>query len=92
MLGVADNSDTEGFYNIIANIFQVVLVEAPVITPHALPQLEPKLLLEVDKFIKSQVSIPVISNTVFLFPSPQIVLGYPFQCAKVPIISRELFF
>ena len=73
--GVAENSDTEWFQNIIANSFQVVLVDALVIPPHALSQLEPKLLLVVESFINSQVGIPVISSTAFLIPSPEVVSG-----------------
>ena len=69
-LGVVENYDTKGFNNIISNVFQVVMLDAPVIPPHSFPQLEPKLLLEVDAFIKSQVDIPVIPNTVFIHPIP----------------------
>ena len=43
-LDIADNYDTEWFHNIIANKIQVVLVDAPVLPPHLLYQLEPKLL------------------------------------------------
>ena len=50
-ISVAENYDTDWFHNIIANIFQVVLVDAPVIPPHRLSQLEPKLLLEVNAFV-----------------------------------------
>ena len=74
-LKVADNSDTEWFQNIIANVFQVVLVEASVLPPHALPQLEPNILLKVGTFIKSHVGIPVISNTVTLLPGPKVFHG-----------------
>ena len=74
-LGIADNSNTEWFHNISAKVFQVILVVASVLPPHALPQLEPKLVLEVNAFIKSQVGIPVISNTVFLCTSPEVICG-----------------
>ena len=74
-LGVAENSEMEWFQNIVANVFKVVLVDASVLPPHALYQLEPKKLLGVDAFIKSQVSIPVISNSVFLRLSPEVVRG-----------------
>ena len=50
-LGVAEYPDVEGFHNIISNILQVVLVDALVLPPHAFPQLEPKLPLEVGAFI-----------------------------------------
>ena len=89
-LDVAYNSDIEGFHNTISNVYQVVMVDAPVLPPHAFPQLKPNLLIEAYTFIKSQVGIPVISNTLFLRPSPEIVRGLPFQCIKVTIISREL--
>ena len=49
-LGVAENSNTEWFQNVIANILEVVLIDAPVLPPHSLSQLEPKLLIEVSKF------------------------------------------
>ena len=74
-LGVVDNYDTKWFQNIIVNVFRVVLVDALVIPPHALCQLEPNILLEVDAFIKPQVGTPVISNTVFIFPSTEVVCG-----------------
>ena len=65
-LSVAEDSETEGFHNIIVNILQVVLVDDLVLPPHAFPQLELKLPLKVYAFINSQVIVPVISNTVFL--------------------------
>ena len=52
-LGVAKNSDTEWLQNIITDIFQVVLVDTLMLPLHALPQLEPKLFIKVDAFIKS---------------------------------------
>ena len=39
-LGVAD-FDAEGLHDIIVNVLQVVLVDAPVLSPHAFPQLGP---------------------------------------------------
>ena len=90
-LDVAENSDTEWFHNIIVNVFQVVLLEASVIPPHALTQLEPNFLLETNTFIKSQVGIPVISNTVTLHPSPEVVHGYLLHHAKGPLISARSF-
>ena len=74
-LGVVDNSDMEGFHNIIADVFQVVLVDALVIPPNELPQLKPNLLLKFNKFIKYKVGIPVLFNTVFLRPIPEIFRG-----------------
>ena len=40
-LRVADDFDFEGLYNIIANIIHVVLLDAPVLSPRAFPQLKP---------------------------------------------------
>ena len=68
-LGVAENSNTEWFQNVIANILEVVLIYALVIPPQHLYQLEPKLLLEFNEFFLSQVGITVVSNSVTLIPS-----------------------
>ena len=65
-LGVAENPDAEGFHNIILNVLQVVLVDAPVLLPHAFPQIEPNLPLKLDTLIKYHICMPIISNTVFL--------------------------
>ena len=40
-LGVAEDFDFEGLRNIIANIIHVVLVDTPMLPPHALSRLEP---------------------------------------------------
>ena len=72
-LGLSKDCDTEWLHNIISNTFQVVLVDAFMLPTHALPQVEPKLLLGVDTYIKSQVDITVIYNTVTLRPSPDVV-------------------
>ena len=69
-LGVADNYDMEGIYNIIVNVLQMVLVETPVLSPRAFPLIEPKLPLEVDALIHSLVCMSVISRGVRLHPSP----------------------
>ena len=69
-ISVAEDPNTEGIKNIITNVFQVVLLDSPLIPPHTFPQLEPKLFLKVDAFIKYQVIMPVISNTVIRRPRP----------------------
>ena len=89
-LSVAENSDTEWFHNIIVNLFQVVLVDALVLPPHALSQLKLNPPLEVDAFIKYQLGIPVISNTVFLPQSLEVVHGYLPQRAGVPLTSCKI--
>ena len=74
-LDVAENSDTEWFHNIIVNVFQVVLIDAPVLPPHEFPQLEKNIPLKVDAFTKFQLIMPIIFNAVFLCPTPEIVRG-----------------
>ena len=48
----------ERFYNAIVNIFDVVLESAPMRTPHALPQLELNISLNIDSSIKPLVHTP----------------------------------
>ena len=55
-LGVAEDPDTEGIQSIIEYVFQVVLVDSPVLPPHAFTQITPKLPIKFDAFIKSQVN------------------------------------
>ena len=74
-LGVADNFDFEGLHNIIANIIQVVLVYAPVLSPHKFTKLKPYLPLEVDSIIHSKVRMSVIPCGIRLVPSPEIIRG-----------------
>ena len=50
-LVVAEDPDEGGFHNIIADILHVVLVDTPVLPPHAFNQLELKVPLEVVAFI-----------------------------------------
>ena len=69
-LGVVDNSDKYYLHNIITNICKVILKDAPVLPPHQLYQLKPKLLLKVNVLVYYQLCIPTISNTVTLNPSP----------------------
>ena len=40
-LDVAEDFNFEGFHNIIANILHVVLVDTPVFSLHAIPQIKP---------------------------------------------------
>ena len=68
---VTENYDTEGFHNIIANVFEVVLEYATVLPTHALYQLKPNILLGVDIIVQYQVGILVVVKSIFLIPSPQ---------------------
>ena len=63
-LSILENSDSEGFHHIIMNIFDMILEYTPMFLPHALPQLEPNLLLKFDALIHSQISIPVSVNPI----------------------------
>ena len=54
-LGIADSFDAEGLHNIIANVLQIVLIDDPVLSPHAFTQLKPNLPLEVNTLIPSKV-------------------------------------
>ena len=74
-LGVAENFDFEGPHNIIANILHVVLVEAPVLSPHAFTQLKPQPPLEVDTFILSKERMSVIPRGIRIIPSPESLYG-----------------
>ena len=65
-LGVLGYSDSEGLYNIIVDIFDVVLEDPPMFLPHALPQLKLNILLKVDGIIHSQVIIPVQICSILL--------------------------
>ena len=57
VLGILEDSDSEGFQNVTVNIFDMVLEGAPMFLPHALPQLEPNIFLKVDSHVRTQVHI-----------------------------------
>ena len=44
-LVIAENYSTEWFHNIIANVFQVFLVDTLVLPTHIFKKLEPKIIL-----------------------------------------------
>ena len=75
VIGVAENFDAEGFHNIIVNILQMFLVDAPVLSSHSFTQLEPYLPLKVNTLIHIQVGMSVIPRCVRLGPSPEIIRG-----------------
>ena len=89
-LVVVDNYDTEWLHNYIANIFEVVLKDAPVRPPHRIYRIEPKLLIKFNALLYSQVGIPFISNTVILIPSPEVVCRYPFQISEGQLVFHEI--
>ena len=74
-LRVAENFDSKGLHNIIANVLQMVLVDALVLSLHAFTKLKLSLPLEVDALIPYKVCMFVISSAVRLHPSTEIIRG-----------------
>ena len=72
---VTDNYDSEGFHNIIVNLFDVILKFATMLPPHALSQLEPNILLVVDALVQSNVVITFVVKPIFLSLSPKLLRG-----------------
>ena len=64
MLGTLEDSDSEGFHNVIVNIFYMVLEDAPMYLPHALTQLEPNLFNIVEATVLTQVKKPLHVSTI----------------------------
>ena len=91
-LGIAGNFYAEGLHNIIVDVLQIVLVDSPVLSPHSFPQLKPYLPLKVVALIHSQVRMSIIPFGFRLVSSLEIICGYPFQIAEVPLISRKFLF
>ena len=81
-LGVLEDFYFEGFHNIIANILHVVLLDTPMLPPHALPQLEPQLSLEVDTLLNSKVRMSAITSGIRLHSSPKSSVDSPFISPK----------
>ena len=86
VLGILEDSDSKGLHNIIVDIFYVVLEDAPMFLPHALPQLEPNILIKVDALIHSQIIIPVCVRSILLCPSQDLLHGYILGLAERPLI------
>ena len=70
VLSVLENSDFEGFHNVIVNIFDVVLVDAMMPLLHSLPQLKLNLIPKVYASIVSQLHNPQAIVSISLCPSP----------------------
>ena len=88
-LRVLEDADSEWFYNVIVNIFDVFLEDAPVIFPHALPQLKPNIFLKFNAYVPPQVNTPQYVVTIFLHPIPELIHGNIFPCAEHPLIPRN---
>ena len=57
-LGIIEDAESKGFHNVIVNIFDMVLEDAPMFLSQYLTQLEPNLFLEFKAPIFNQVHIP----------------------------------
>ena len=90
-LGVAENFDFEGFHNIIANIFHVVLVDTPIIPRHSPTQIEPEIFIEVYTLIHHDIIMSIIPRGICLRPSIEVFCGYPGQLSEGTKISCDLF-
>ena len=88
-LGVLEYSDSEGFQNIIVNILDIILEDAPIILPDALPQLESNLILKVDAPIRVRVSIPICVNPIHFCPGPEFIYGHIFCLVERTLISSN---
>ena len=64
VLGILEDADSEGFQNFIVSIFDMVLEDALMFLPHALPQLEPNIFLKFDAPVRAQVSTPVCVSSI----------------------------
>ena len=58
VLGILEDSDSEGFQNVTVNIFDIVLEEALMFLPNSLPQLKANLFLKVESLVCTQLHIP----------------------------------
>ena len=63
-LGVLEDYDSEGFHNVIENMFDMVLEDTMMFLPHPLTQLEPNLFLKVYAPLYDRVSIPVYVDII----------------------------
>ena len=57
-LGTLDNYNSEGFHNVIVNIFDMVLEDSPMLFPHAITKLKTNLSLKSEASVPYQVHTP----------------------------------
>ena len=87
MLSVLKYSASEGFHNIVVNIFGVALVDALMPLLHAIPQLKINFFPKVNLFVVYQVHIPRVIIGISIFPSPEWIHGDIFrryECTLFP--------
>ena len=85
---VLENSDSEGFHNIIVNIFDLALLDSKMPLPRAIPQLEPNIFLKFDVSVALQVHIPQSVVSVSLCPITEFLRGSIFCCSESPLVPR----
>ena len=78
VLGILEDSDSEGFQNVTVNIFDMVLEEALMFLPNYLPQLKANLFLKVESLVCTQLHIPWRVYTIYICPIPELIHGYIF--------------
>ena len=61
---VLEYANPKGFHNVILNLFHVILKVGMVILTHALPKLEPGLLLKVIADFRSTDRVPISTSYV----------------------------
>ena len=74
-LSVMDSCEMEWFHNIIANVFGMILVYTSMYLPHALSQIKPKILIEVNALVQYQVGISAVIKPIFPSPSLELLHG-----------------
>ena len=69
-LSTPEIADSEGFHNVIVNIFDVALVDDPVPLLHAIHQLKLNIFLRFDAYVASQLHTPLAVVIICILPSP----------------------
>ena len=85
-ISVLENDDSEGFHNVVVNIFDVTLIDYMMPLPHTLPQLKPNIFLKFNASVASQVHIPQAVDGIRFFPSPELRHGKIFFRSDFPLI------
>ena len=88
VLCVLDNYDPERFHNVIANIFDVVLVGAMMLPPHALPQLEQNMFIKFVAPNRSQIHITRCILSISFCQSLELFRGDILRFSQCPQIPR----
>ena len=86
---VPENSYSEGLYNNIVYIFDVVLKYGPVLTPRSLYQLKTQLIIKVDAIFWSTYGLSVHINNVYLSPISELFHSHTLIRLEGPHISGQ---